>query len=172
MPAPPQGYRQGNRQGRRQRLNKVAGRLISPALRARGITISRIITEWQNIVGEASAWCEPASIKFPPHKTTNGILTVNVASGRGPDMQMLGDEIIRNVNRIFGYGAIGRIVISQTVLSASPEQQQQRQIDPKIAEDFDRRRQNIDPKMGDNLRQALDNLGKALSGGTDDKPKA
>jgi hypothetical protein len=158
------------RKGRRQRLNKVTARLLGPALRRQGITINRIITEWPQIAGDASGWCEPASINFTANTTNNGTLTVNVASGRGPEMQMMTADIIRKVNQVFGYGAISRITISQTTLplqTASSLPKYRQKITPELAEKFTQERQNIDPNISEDLRKALDNLGKSLSGDQD-----
>ncbi|MCE2516302.1 MAG: DUF721 domain-containing protein [Alphaproteobacteria bacterium] len=157
----------GHRKGRSQRLNAVTSKLIGPALRARGITINRIITEWRLIAGDAADWCEPASIRFAPNKTDDGTLTINVSSGRGPEMQMMTGELMRRVNQVFGYAAVNRITISQTTLtpSAPPSGAEARRIiTPEAAEKFNQSRQQIDPEVSEDLRKALDNLGKSLSG--------
>lgn len=156
----------GKRRGKTQRLNKVTASLIGPALRARGISISRIITEWHHIAGAAASWSEPATIRFPQNQTDEGTLTVNVASGRGPEMQMMTDAIIRNVNKVFGYAAISRITITQTTLSASKAKsspEPQRIVTEENAEKFTEAVEQISDDVSNDLRKALDNLGKSLA---------
>ena len=158
------------RKGRTRRLNAVTSALIGPALRARGITINRIITQWHLIAGAAAEWCEPAAIRFPQNKTDDGTLTLNVTSGRGPEVQMMTGELIRRVNQVFGYAAVSRITISQTTRSpaSTPTPPEPRRvISPEVAEKFTESRQHIDPEVSEDLRKALDNLGKSLSGTSD-----
>ena len=95
------------------RLGRITEGLLGPALAARGFTHSRIVTSWPGIAGEAAAWSEPANISFPRGKSDGGTLVVNVRSGRGPEMQMLLPGIIERCNAVFGYGAIGRITVTQ-----------------------------------------------------------
>ena len=164
------------RKGKTRRLNQLTAGLLGPVLRARGITIHRIITEWPHIAGDAAGWSEPQNIKFPQNQQDEGSLTITVRSGRGPEIQMLEEEIIRQCNQVFGYRAIARIVISQTagtplsVQTPSP-QPPARPIKPDVdtAKAFDEARQKIATQASPELRQALDTLGKSLSGKTDEK---
>ena len=154
------------RKCRSQRLNTITSKLIGAALHARGISLSRIITEWPEIAGDAADWCTPESIRFPPQKRDGGTLTVAVASGRGPEMQMLSEDIIARVNQVFGYGAISRITITQTTRAQSLDRSTAltvRKISPKDADKFNAARRDLPPNMNDNLRRALDRLGKSLS---------
>jgi len=158
--------RQQNRRGKTQRLNKLMPKLLGPVLQARGLTVSRIITEWPQLAGDAREWSEPQSLKFPPGKQSEGSLMVNVASGRGPEMQMMSGEIIMRINQLFGYRAVARIAITQTVMK-----QKTPRIPKKIIRDatpeekraFSQARQKITPKASPELQKALDNLGKSLA---------
>lgn len=159
------------RKGKTRRLNQLTAGLLGPVLRARGITIHRMITEWPHIAGDAAAWSEPQNIKFPQNQQDEGILTVTVRSGRGPEIQMLETEIIRRCNQVFGYRAIARIVISQTAGTPLAAQKSSPQPIPSTikpdadtAQAFDDARQKIDPETSPELRKALDTLGKSLSG--------
>ena len=164
------------RKGKTRRLNQLTAQLLGPALRARGITIHRIITEWPHIAGDAALWSEPQTIKFPQNQHDEGTLTVTVRSGRGPEIQMLEPEIISRCNQVFGYRAISRIAISQT--TGTPLEQKQAPMqpapssikpDPETAQAFEDARQKIAPETSPQLRKALDLLGKSLSGHGDKK---
>ena len=167
MPPLYEKKRKITRKGRTQRLNSVVSSLIGPALRARGITLNRIITEWDSIAGDAATWCAPESIRFPPQQTNDGTLTVSVASGRGPEMQMMSEAIIARVNQVFGYGAVNRIAITQTTrtpqnIKKPPQQKPKPPAD--AAKKFHQTRKSISPNASDGLRKALDRLGKSLAG--------
>ena len=103
-------------------------------------------------------------------------MTITVRSGRGPEIQMLEEEIIRRCNQVFGYRALARIVISQTAGTPLGAQTPAPQPTPSTikpdadtAKAFDDARQKIAPQTSPELRQALDTLGKSLSGETDEK---
>jgi len=159
------------RQGKSRRLNQLTAHLLGPSLRARGITINRIVTEWPSIAGDAAPWSEPASIRFPQGQQDHGTLTVAVQSGRGPEMQMLEPMIVKHCNQIFGYRAIDRITISQTTLTPLavadmplPPAPNTIKPDAETAAQIQKTRQEITAETSDKLRKALDNLGKSLSG--------
>ena len=159
------------RQGKSRRLNQLTAHLLGPSLRARGITIHRIVTEWQTIAGDAASWSEPASISFPQGQQDHGTLTVAVQSGRGPEMQMLETTIVKHCNQVFGYRAIDRITISQTTLTPLrpadmplPPAPNTIKPDAESAVQIQKTRLEITTSSSPELRKALDNLGKSLSG--------
>ena len=101
----------------------------------------------------------------------HGTLTVAVQSGRGPEMQMLEPMIVKHCNQIFGYRAIDRITISQTTLTPLavadmplPPAPNTIKPDAETAAQIQKTRQEITAETSDELRKALDNLGKSLSG--------
>lgn len=160
------------RQGKTRRLNQLTASLLGPVLRARGITIHRIITEWNLIAGHAAGWSEPHAIHFPQNQQDEGTLTITVRSGRGPEIQMLEPEIISRCNQVFGYRAITRIAISQTTgapLDAHSEQNLPPPSSIKASDEdevaFEKARHEIKPDASPALRKALDMLGKSLIGG-------
>jgi hypothetical protein len=171
MTQPPKSYTRkskkwGNRQGRTQRLNKLLPKLLGPVMQARGLTISKIITDWPHLAGEAAGWCEPQSLKFPPGKTTEGSLAVNVASGRGPEMQMATAEIISRINQLFGYQAVMRITITQVSMKPKTRPEPPANIQKSTPEEktaFTAARSKIDKNTSPELKEALDNLGKSLA---------
>ena len=157
---------QRKRVGKTQRLSKLMPKLLSPVMQARGLTVSRIITEWPSLAGDAHRWSEPQSLKFPPGKTVEGSLMVNVASGRGPEMQMMTQDIISRINQLFGYRAVSRIAISQTAMkpkTAPSRQKIIRDATPEEKRAFSEARGKITKQVSPELQEALDMLGKSLA---------
>ena len=96
--------------------------MIAPSAHARGFTIGRILSQWPDIVGEMASWCRPDAVAFPRDSRTDGTLRLQIASGRGPQTQAMSQVIIDRVNANFGYQAISRISLVQTLVDqpASP----------------------------------------------------
>lgn len=96
--------------------------MIAPSARARGFTIGRILSQWPDIVGEMASWCRPDSVAFARDSRTDGTLRLRITSGRGPQAQAMSQVIIDRVNANFGYQAITRINLVQTLVDqpASP----------------------------------------------------
>ena len=155
-----------HQRGKTRRLNTLTDRLISPALRRRGISLSKIVTAWPRIAGDAAGWSEPAMIRFPDGESRNGTLTVSVRSGRGPEMQMYSPQIIENCNTVFGYAAICRISITQTAyntaqkdISAPPPRRKPQALTEDAASRHDASLKSV---KDENIRKTLDNLGKSI----------
>ena len=108
-----------------KRLSTMIDPIIGPTAKARGFAIERIISHWHDIVGDMSSWCRPDAVSFPRDSRTDGTLKLQIASGRGPQAQAMSDVIIDRVNANFGYRAISRISLVQTLTTpvhpASPE---------------------------------------------------
>ena len=84
------------------------------AFRKFGFVQSSVVSRWSEIVGERYAHASaPESIRFPPGKRADGVLTLAVAGAHAPMMQHVGPTIIERVNRFFGYAAIARVNIRQ-----------------------------------------------------------
>ena len=96
--------------------------MIAPSARTRGFAIGRILSQWPDIVGEMASWCRPDAVAFPRESRTDGTLRLQIASGRGPQAQAMSQVIIDRINANFGYQAISRISLVQTLVdkSASP----------------------------------------------------
>jgi len=99
--------------------------MVAPSARERGFAISRIISHWHDIVGSLSEWCRPANIHFPRGSRNNGTLKLQIVSGRGPQAQAMTQRIIDAVNVSFGYSAIDRITIVQSLAPASQKTETQ-----------------------------------------------
>jgi len=155
------------RRNKSERLNTITSRLLSPALRSRGITMGRIVTEWKKIAGPCADWCDPLTIQFPRGQSVNGTLTLSVIPGRGPEIQMQTPMIIRNCNAVFGYAALTRITLTQgtpdTRNNSAPATLPRRFMSNEAAHVAGTASAVMEIK-DDRLRKALDNLGKSLTG--------
>ena len=151
-----------------KRLSTIVGPMIAPSAKARGFAIERIVSHWHDIVGDISSWCRPDAVSFPRDSRTDGTLRLQITSGRGPQAQAMSDLIIDRVNANFGYRAISRISLVQTL--SKPAQPASQKPYPELNQD----RHNIwelDDKIKDvkspELRAALRRLGSPL-GNVDD----
>jgi len=161
------GRKNTKRGNKAARLNTITSRLLSPALRSRGITMGRIVTEWRKIAGPSAEWCDPLTIQFPKGQSSKGTLTLAVTPGRGPEIQMQIPIIIRNCNAVFGYAALARITMTQGTVAArkpTPAAEPPRKIPPEDVASMAQTAPAIAGIRNDSLRKALDNLGKSLTG--------
>ena len=108
-----------NRLNKMRRLSTMIGPMVATSARERGFAISRIISHWNDIVGSLSEWCRPTDIHFPRGSRNNGTLKIQIASGRGPQAQAMTKQIIDAVNASFGYRAVDRITIVQSLAPVS-----------------------------------------------------
>ena len=108
-----------NRLNKMRRLSTMIGPMVAPSARERGFAISRIISHWNDIVGSLSEWCRPTDIHFPRGSRNNGTLKLQIASGRGPQALAMTQRIIDAVNASFGYKAVDRLTIVQSLAPAN-----------------------------------------------------
>ena len=113
-----------------KRLSTMIDPMIAPSARARGFAIGRILSHWHDIVGDMSSWCRPDAVSFPRDSRTNGTLRLQIDSGRGPQAQAMSEVIIDRVNANFGYRAISRVSLVQTL--PMPAQPASRKPGPKL----------------------------------------
>ena len=84
------------------------------AFRRFGFVQSSIVSRWREIVGERYAGVSaPESIRFPPGKRSEGVLTLVVEGAHAPLMQHVAPVIVERVNRFFGYSAVARVAFRQ-----------------------------------------------------------
>ena len=156
------------RTNKMKRLSTMIDPMIGPSAKARGFAIERVVSHWHDIVGDMSSWCHPDAVSFPRDRHTDGTLRLRIASGRGPQAQAMSDVIIDRVNANFGYRAISRISLVQTL--STPVQR----ANPKPGPQFDQDRHDswtLDDKLKDvkspELRAALRRLGSPIDNPVD-----
>ncbi|WP_243395739.1 DUF721 domain-containing protein [Sphingomonas oleivorans] len=84
------------------------------AFRRFGFVQSSVVSRWPEIVGPRYAGVTtPESIRFPPGRRSEGVLTLSVDGAHGPMLQHVAPAIVERVNRFFGYPAVARVAIRQ-----------------------------------------------------------
>lgn len=96
-------------------------RVGGAAFKRYGFVQAGIVTRWAEIVGAKYAGVSsPESIRFPPGKKAEGVLTVTVKGAHAAMMQHIAPEIVERVNRFFGYAAVARLVLKQGNVAPRP----------------------------------------------------
>ena len=102
------------RQNRARAVSELLPAIHGAAFRRFGFVQSALVTRWPEIVGERwAAASNPESLRFPPGKKADGVLTIVVRGAHAPMMQHIAPEIVERVNRFFGYAAVARLTIRQ-----------------------------------------------------------
>ena len=133
------------------------------AFRRFGFVQSSIVSRWRDIVGARyAAVSSPESIRFPPGRKSQGVLTLVVESAHAPMMQHVAPTIVERVNRFFGYPAVERVSFRQGIVQAEkarkrPAPPSLRPISPELGESL---REVADPE----LRACLESLAQGLAG--------
>jgi hypothetical protein len=117
------------------------------AFRRFGFVQSSIVSRWCEIVGERyAAVTSPESIRFPPGKRSEGVLTMVVGGAHAPMMQHVAPVIVERVNRFFGYPAVERVFFKQGVVQLAKAKA--RTAPPSL--------RPIPAEMGESLREVAD----------------
>lgn len=98
-----------------KKLGACVEPITRPALKKQGLAGTKIITQWDSIVGEKLAsHCIPQKLAFSAGKKTDGTLTIAVENGFATEMQHLQPIILERLATYFGYKAVARITIANT----------------------------------------------------------
>lgn len=102
------------RGGRARSVADMLPQVGGAAFRRFGFVQSSIVSRWPEIVGPRYADVStPESIRFPPSRREQGVLTLSVEGAHAPMMQHVAPEIMERVNRFFGYAAVARLIFRQ-----------------------------------------------------------
>ena len=107
---------QRKRSMRLRPLSQLTERLVGPGLQKRSRFLAKLIGDWSDIAGEAASYCLPVDLQFPNNKRIEGTVVLSVVSGRGPKVQMMSQTLITQMNRSFGFAAVGRIKLRQDMV--------------------------------------------------------
>lgn len=137
------------------------------AFRKFGFVQSSVVSRWPEIVGARYADVStPESIRFPPGRRVEGVLTLVVDGAHAPMMQHVAPAIVERVNRFFGYTAVARLAIRQGAAPKPAPRRAPPSLKPVPIELGDSLRAIGDPE----LRACLAALGGALAA-TEGAPK-
>ena len=90
-----------------------------PILKTQGLAGSKVLTEWESIVGaQLSKHTLPEKLTFPKGKKTGGTLVISTENGFATELQHMQPLILERLAGYFGYQAINRITISHTWVPA------------------------------------------------------
>ena len=102
------------RQNRTRAVSELLPAIHGAAFKRFGFVQSALVTRWPEIVGTRwAAASNPESLRFPPGRKADGVLTIVVRGAHAPMMQHIAPEIVERVNRFFGYAAVARLTIRQ-----------------------------------------------------------
>lgn len=113
---------------RRMRGFEPAAALLARDIRtgaeSRGFAITRLLTNWAEIVGpDLAARTRP--VKIGHGKGFGGTLTLLVTGADAPLIQMQAPQIREKVNACYGFNAVARISLTQTAATGFAEGQAQ-----------------------------------------------
>ena len=100
-------------------LSQLTEKLVGLGLQKRSRFLAKLIADWPDIAGEAALYCVPVDVQFQKSKRIDGTIVLSVVSGRGPQVQMMSQTLITQMNRRFGFAAIGRIRLRQDLVRAA-----------------------------------------------------
>ena len=118
-----------------------ASNLLQPRIRAaseaRGFAVTRLLTHWAEIVGQAVAGiARPVNVSYG-RDGFGATLTLLTTGSQAPMLEMQKDQIRDKVNACYGYRAISRVRITQTAPTGFAEGQVAFAAAPKVARDPD-----------------------------------
>lgn len=104
-----------------------ASSLLQPRIRAaaesRGFAVTRLLTHWPEIVGEAVARiARPVNVSYG-RDGFGATLTILTTGAQAPMLEMQKDQIREKANACYGYRAISRVRITQTAPTGFAEGQ-------------------------------------------------
>ncbi len=89
--------------------------VTKPVFKTQGLAGTKIISEWESIVGKKLAGhSNPQKLSFPAGKKTDGTLSIAVENGFATELQHLQPLIIERIATYFGYKAVTRITITHS----------------------------------------------------------
>ena len=136
--------------------------LTRPVLKAQGLAGSRILTEWESIVGPKLArHCVPEKLSFPRGQKTGGTLVISTENGFATELQHMQPIILERMAAYFGYQAITRITISHSWHTAAATPVAIKKRTPALPPDSKNLTADItDPE----LKATLESFASTLSG--------
>ena len=96
------------------RTSSLLTQRIRKASESRGFAQSRLLTHWEEVVGEdVSSIARPVNVSFG-RQGFGATLTLLTTGAQAPILEMQKEQIRAKVNAVYGYNAISRVKITQT----------------------------------------------------------
>jgi len=149
------------RRGQMQAIGAMLSRVAGPALGGHGLGEAQLIRHWSAIVGErlARETC-PEKISFRRGERRDGTLRLGVSPGIAPEIQHGEPVILERINAFFGYRAVVRLTLRQTLRPRPAEPPPPRRLS---AEEQDAIARRVAAVGDAELRAALERLGGAIA---------
>lgn len=152
------------RRGAMRPINAELPRLIGKPLGKRGFGEGGLIAEWPAVVGEEIArHAAPLKLSFPRGQRREGTLTLRVTGAFATELQHMAPQLLERINGYLGYSAIARLKIEQGRLPPRVRSGMH-QLAPLAPAEEQQMTTALQRIGDDNLRQALEGLGRAVKG--------
>lgn len=128
------------------------------AYRKHGFAESRLLTDWQVVVGERLA-----DVCLPEKLSRDGVLTIRVSPAFGLELQHLEPKILERIATFFGHRAVSRLKLRQGEVQR-PERRKAREsrtLTPGEDAELENQLSKVDD---DGMRDALERLRRAVLG--------
>lgn len=149
-----------------KRTASVLSDQIRRAGESRGFAVSRLLTHWAEIAGpQIAGIARPVNISYG-RGGLGATLTVLTTGPQAPMLEMQKETLRAKVNAVYGYNAIARVRITQTAPEGFHEGQalfehpQESEIQPPDPETVRAAAKTASPIQSDDLRTALERLGR------------
>ena len=146
------------RRGYPTRAGLLLPKAAARAYRQHGFAESRLITDWQVIVGERLA-----EVCLPEKLSRDGALSIRVTPAFALELQHLEPKVLERIATFFGHRAVTRLKLKQGEVARHEKHQQRqpRSLTEREAAELDTKLANVDD---DKLKEALERLGRAVLG--------
>ncbi|MGB0682735.1 MAG: DUF721 domain-containing protein [Magnetovibrionaceae bacterium] len=150
--------------GRTRALSSLIEREVKPVFAKRGMADAQIAARWPEIVGpDLARQSAPEKVAYPGRERRGGTLHLAVRSGSlAIELQHLEPQLVERINRFFGYGAVARIKVRQT-LSPAPIGRDQPKVVQPAPEVISAAKASVADIPDEDLRDALGRLGALVS---------
>ncbi len=165
MAAPYKGTQSKGTKGFKRTSTLLTDR-IRRASEKRGFAETRILTHWEEIVGEAiAAIARPVDVSYG-RGGFGATLSILTTGAQAPVLEMQKEDLRNRINAVYGYNAIARIRITQTAPTgfddghATFDGPKAKPVKQPDAQATDAARNITAPVGDDSLRDALEKLGQ------------
>ena len=148
------------------RTSSLLTQRIRKASESRGFAQSRLLTHWDEVVGEdVAAIARPVNVSYG-RQGFGASLTILTTGANAPMVEMQKEQIRAKVNAVYGYNAISRVRVTQTAPTGFAEGRAvfERAVTPKKSEPSPEIKQAAAQSaanvQSDDLRVALERLGQ------------
>jgi len=144
-------------------LGRALEKVVRPLCKTWGD--SRLLTEWENIVGKnLAAWSAPAKLIKERKKGAGAVLHVQVyASGVALEMQHMEPAILERIATYLGYRAVGKLKLIQCPMPVATEQETPSRCSAPLSEKAQETLHMLTDDVAEpTLKKALEKLGTSV----------